>query len=155
MEENNQLPQQLIQNGLNLLDGNVNATLLSNLQDILYSQGINTNQLWRPAIDLIDRHNDILLYVYLPGVDKQSISVDFFNDIICIKGERNFINISDIVNRSQEIVYGEFERRIRLPMSITRRESVSITFENGVMFVTIDKNIENSNRFSLTLDDFV
>ncbi len=154
MEENNQLPQQLIQNGLNLLDGNVNATLISNLQDIFYSQGINTNQLWRPAIDLIDRHNDILLYVYLPGVDRQSISVDFFNDIISIRGEREFINISDIVNRSQEIVYGEFERRIKLPMSITRRESVSITFENGVMFVTIDKNIENSNRFSLTLDDF-
>lgn len=154
MEENNQLPQQLIQNGLNLLDGNVNATLISNLQDILYSQGINTNQLWRPAIDLIDRHNDILLYVYLPGVDRQSISVDFFNDIISIRGEREFINISDIVNRSQEIVYGEFERRIKLPMSITRRESVSITFENGVMFVTIDKNVENSNRFSLTLDDF-
>ena len=149
MEENNQLPQQLIQNGLNLLDGNVNATLISNLQDIFYSQGINTNQLWRPAIDLIDRHNDILLYVYLPGVDRQSISVDFFNDIISISSE--FINISDIVNRSQEIVYGEFERRIKLPMSITRRESVSITFENGVMFVTIDKNIENSNRFSLTL----
>ncbi len=154
MEENNQLPQQLIQNGLNLLDGNVNATLLSNLQDILYSQGINTNQLWRPAIDLIDRHNDILLYVYLPGVDRESISVDFFNDIVCIKGEREFINVSNVVSRSQEIVYGEFERRIRLPMSITRRESVTITFENGVMLVTIDKNLENSNRFSLTLDDF-
>ncbi len=154
MEENNQLPQQLIQNGLNLLDGNVNATLLSNLQDILYLQGINTNQLWRPAIDLIDRHNDILLYVYLPGVDRESISVDFFNDIVCIKGEREFINVSNVVSRSQEIVYGEFERRIRLPMSITRRESVTITFENGVMLVTIDKNLENSNRFSLTLDDF-
>jgi HSP20 family molecular chaperone IbpA len=154
MEENIQLPQQLIQNGLNLLDGNVNATLLSNLQDILYSQGINTNQLWRPAIDLIDRHNDILLYVYLPGVGRESISVDFFNDIVCIKGEREFINVSNVVSRSQEIVYGEFERRIRLPMSITRRESVTIMFENGVMLVTINKNVENSNRFSLTLDDF-
>ena len=102
---------------------------------------------------MIDRHNDILLYVYLPGVDRQSISVDF-SMILYLLGEREFINISDIVNRSQEIVYGEFERRIKLPMSITRRESVSITFENGVMFVTIDKNIENSNRFSLTLDDF-
>ena len=110
MEENNQLPQQLIQNGLNLLDGNVNATLLSNLQDILYSQGINTNQLWRPAIDLIDRHNDILLYIYLPGVDRESLSVDFFNDIVCIKGEREFINVSNVVSRSQEIVYGEFAK---------------------------------------------
>ena len=154
MEENNQLPQQLIQNGLNLLDGNVNATLLSNLQDILYSQGINTNQLWRPAIDLVDRHDEILLYVYLPGVDRESINVDFFNDIISVKGEREFINVSNVVSRSQEIVYGGFERRIRLPMSITRRESVNITFENGVMLVTIDKNVENSNRFSLTLDDF-
>ena len=154
MEENNQLPQQLIQNGLNLLDGNVNATLLSSIQDILYSQGINTNQLWRPAIDLVDRHDEILLYVYLPGVDRESINVDFFNDIISVKGEREFINVSNVVSRSQEIVYGGFERRIRLPMSITRRESVTITFENGVMLVTIDKNVENSNRFSLTLDDF-
>lgn len=154
MEENTQLPQQLIQNGLNLLNGNANATLLSNLQDILQSEGINTNQLWRPAIDLIDRDNNILLYVYLPGVGRESINVEFFNDIIYLKGKREFINITSIVNRSQEIVYGEFERRIRLPMSITVRESVTITFENGVMLIIIDKNVENSNRFSLTIDDF-
>lgn len=154
MEENNQLPQQLIQNGLNLLGGNVNATLLSNLNDILYSEGINTNELWRPAIDLLDRHNDILLYVYLPGVNRESINVDFFNDIIYINGKRDFANVDNIINRSQEIVYGEFARRIRLPMSITRRESVTITFENGIMLVTIDKHVENSNRFSLTVEDF-
>jgi HSP20 family molecular chaperone IbpA len=155
MENNNlQLPQQLIQNGLNLLDGNLNATLFSNIQDVLQSQGINTNQLWKPAIDMIDRTTDILLYVYLPGVIRDSINIDFFNDIVYIKGERQFLNITNILNRSQEIIYGPFERRIKLPVSITRRESVAITLENGVMLIVIDKNIENSNRFTLTIDDF-
>lgn len=155
MENNNlQLPEQLIQNGLNLLDGNLNATLFSNIQDVLQSQGINTNQLWKPAIDMIDRTTDILLYVYLPGVIRDSINIDFFNDIVYIKGERQFLNVTNILNRSQEIIYGPFERRIKLPVSITRRESVTITLENGVMLIVIDKNIENSNRFTLTIDDF-
>ena len=122
MENNNlQLPQQLIQNGLNLLDGNLNATLFSNIQDVLQSQGINTNQLWKPAIDMIDRTTDILLYVYLPGVIRDSINIDFFNDIVYIKGERQFLNITNILNRSQEIIYGPFERRIKLPVLLEER----------------------------------
>ena len=155
MEQNIQLPQQLIQNGLNLLDGNLNATFVSNLHELLQTQGINTNQLWRPAIDLIDSQTTVLLYIYIPGINSESISVDFFNDIVHVKGERDFPTTNNnIIDRNQEIVYGPFERRIKLPMSITRRESVNISIDNGVMLITIDKNSENTNRFSLTVDDF-
>lgn len=155
MEQNIQLPQQLIQNGLNLLDGNLNATFVSNLHELLQTQGINTNQLWRPAIDLIDSQTTVLLYIYIPGINSESISVDFFNDIVHVKGERDFPTTNNnIIDRNQEIVYGPFERRIKLPMSITRRESVNISLDNGVMLITIDKNSENTNRFSLTVDDF-
>lgn len=155
MEQNIQLPQQLIQNGLNLLDGNLNATFVSNLHDILQTQGINTNQLWRPAIDLIDNSQNVLLYVYVPGINSESLHVDFFNDIVYIKGERDFPPVNtENISRNQEVVYGPFERRVRLPMSITRRESVNISLDNGVMLIAIDKNSENTNRFSLTVDDF-
>ena len=155
MEQNIQLPQQLIQNGLNLLDGNLNATFVSNLHELLQTHGINTNQLWRPAIDLIDSQTTVLLYIYIPGINSESISVDFFNDIVHVKGERDFPTTNNnIIDRNQEIVYGPFERRIKLPMSITRRESVNISLDNGVMLITIDKNSENTNRFSLTVDDF-
>ena len=155
MEQNIHLPQQLIQNGLNLLDGNLNATFVSNLHDLLQTQGINTNQLWRPAIDLIDNPQNVLLYVYVPGINSGSLHVDFFNDIVYIKGERDFPPVNtETISRNQEIIYGPFERRVRLPMSITRRESVNISLDDGVMLITIDKNSENSNRFSLTFDDF-
>ena len=156
MEQNIQLPQQLIQNGLGLLEGNLNATFVSNLNDLLQHYNVNPNQLWKPAIDLVDTNTNILLYVYIPGINSESISVDFFNDIVFLKGERNFPQqtINNIITRDQEVIYGTFERRIKLPMCITRRESVNITLDNGVMLITIDKNNENTNRFSLTVNDF-
>ena len=38
-----------------------------------------------------------------------------------------------------------------LPISVTRNESVNISFNNGILIITIDKNIESSNRFSMRL----
>lgn len=154
MEQNIQSPQQLIQNGLSLLDGNLNATFVSSLNELLNYHNVNTNQLWKPAIDLLDTPTNILLYIYIPGINSESISVDFFNDIVYVKGERNFPVNNNIITRDQEIIYGMFERRIKLPMCIINRESVNISLDNGVMLITIDKTTENRNRFSLTVNDF-
>jgi HSP20 family molecular chaperone IbpA len=48
-----------------------------------------------------------------------------------------------------EIIYGKFERHINLPISVTNRDSVKISSNNGVLIIVIDKTREGMNRFSL------
>ena len=147
----------LIQHSLSLLDGNINEVFSSNLSDFLQNQiGNNsTPSFWRPSIDVIDSIGNISIYVNIAGVDPQSIDVDFLNYNLIIKGTRPHPNIAptEIINRKQDIMYGNFERQILLPLCVTQRESVTVTLKDGILSIIIDKTIENRNHFNLNIND--
>jgi len=108
--------------------------------------------LWRPAIDMIETEENLQICMNLAGVPKESIDVDFFNNSVSVKGERMIPTISSEAGarqRRKEIIYGKFERKIVLPISVTQRESVSITMRDGVLIITVDKTVETRNKFSL------
>jgi HSP20 family molecular chaperone IbpA len=102
------------------------------------------NQLWNPAIDLMESVNNILLNIYIPGVSKDSINISFMANYIVISGRREAPNYQDniINNHPHEIIYGNFERRIKLPIIVNDKENVTITLSNGVLSVIINKDID-------------
>jgi len=59
--------------------------------------------------------------------------------------------VSGAVSRTREIIYGKFERKITLPISITQRDSVVVDVKNGVLTILIDKTVESLNKFSIKL----
>ena len=156
MTPSNNIPN-LIQHSLSMLDGNMNEVFSTNLSNFLQNQmGNNSNPIpWRPSIDLIDSVGNISIYINIPGVDPPSIDVDFLNYNLIVKGNRPtpYVETSEIINRKQDIVYGNFERQILLPLCVTQRESVSVTLKDGVLIITIDKSIENRNHFNLNIND--
>ena len=102
------------------------------------------NQLWNPAIDLMESVNNILLNIYIPGVSKDSINISFMANYIVISGRHEAPNYQDniINNHPHEIIYGNFERRIKLPIIVNDKENVTITLSNGVLSVIINKDID-------------
>ena len=140
-----------------LIESNNNSSFAEQLSDILRSSQTGTENMWKPNIDLVETENFVYLLLTVPGVNPDSIDVDFFNNYVHIKGERSFpdeLNDSvQISTRRQEIIYGNFERKIMLPLSVTRNESVSIDLNNGILTIKIDKNIETSNRFTVRLSN--
>lgn len=140
-----------------LIESNINSSFAEQLSDILRSSQTGTENMWKPNIDLVETENFVYLLLTVPGVNPDSIDVDFFNNYVHIKGERSFpdeLNDSvQISTRRQEIIYGNFERKIMLPLSVTRNESVSIDLNNGILTIKIDKNIEISNRFTVRLSN--
>ena len=144
--------QDVIQQSLTALGGNINSSFSGHISDLLQQQGVNMNQLWKPSIDILESEDKLQLFMLLPGVPKSSIDIDFFNNSVSVKGERvcsDFYTSTGVSQLRKEIIYGNFERKITLPISITRRESVSITMEDGVLIISIDKTIESHNRFSV------
>lgn len=143
----------MISHGISMMDGNQSNNITGVLSEFLQSQGINMNdEVWTPSVDIIESTSTITVYVNIPGVKPDSIDIDFFNNRVDIKGDRyRPFNYDNITIRKNEIIYGNFERKISLPISVTSRESVTINAEDGVLIITIDKAREERNRFSVRI----
>jgi HSP20 family protein len=104
-------------------------------------------------IDFINQENKkIIIYAEIPGVDRKKINLDFYNNLLTISVEREFNdrNSGSTIYIS-EIKYGKFERKINLPICVTKKETVSVEYVDGILKITINLLIEEENRFNLTL----
>jgi HSP20 family protein len=102
---------------------------------------------WHPNVDIVDTKNNLYIYAELPGVDENSISVDFFNNKLSISG--NKIKKYSAPPTQRESTYGKFDRKITIPLSVTNQNNVIVRYNNGVLKLTIDKKKEEQNRFRL------
>ena len=143
--------QQLVSNGIALMEGNQSTNVTGALSEFLQSQGVNLNEFWQPSVDIVQSATTIIVYINIPGVKNDSIDVDFFNNRIIVTGERKKLFSERMTVVKSEIIYGRFERQITIPISVTNQENVKISSRNGVLLITIDKAAEERNRFSLRL----
>lgn len=140
--------QDFLLNSLNL-EGE--PDIRSTLQYIV-NTGVGSNGAYlRPLVDVVDHDEKLYVYVELPGVNKENISVDFFNNKITITGKKN--KQYEMSPLKKEIIYGEFKRSVILPISVTKKENVKIEYNSGILKIIIDKKNEEENRFKLTLNE--
>lgn len=141
--------QQLISNSIALLEGQQNSNVSGALSEFLQSQGLNMNEIWQPSVDIVENNDNVTVYMNISGVNNDSIDVDFFNERVVVTGERKRPFSDEMTVVKNEIIYGKFERHVNLPISVTNRNSVKISSNNGVLVIIIDKTREGRNRFSL------
>ena len=121
------------------------------LQSIILSSGSGSN--WKPLMDMLDNDNEICIYLSIPGVKNSSIDIDILNNRMMISGERESpYNQTEYQVKRNEIQYGRFQRVITLPISVTNQSSVSTSIKDGVLFVKVDKSVEQQNRFSVRVN---
>ncbi len=95
-----------------------------------------------PLIDMIDTNDEILVYVEIPGVNKDDIKVKIHNDILTISGWRKEPELSEKANcLIRERIFGEFMRSIRLPYPIDVNK-VSAEYKDGILKITLPKREE-------------
>ena len=101
-----------------------------------------------PKVNIFNKVNTFEIFLDIPGVSSDSIDIDFYNDAVIITAERtppNNENNEDNIFRDNyyEILYGFFEREIRLPFTILNQNSVSTNLDNGVLSIIIDKQMNS------------
>jgi HSP20 family protein len=106
----------------------------------------NEQKEWQPSIDIVDLENNIHIYIELPGVIEDSISIDFFNNRLTVSGEKTKRYTSP--SYKHEIVYGKFKRNIILPINVTSKDNVTVSCVFGVLTIIINKK-EEQNGFRL------
>ena len=101
---------------------------------------------WRPPVDIVDTQEAILIFVEIPGVDKNDVSIEVKDNVLSIRGER--VVDSSIGNGSyyrSERVFGKFGRSFALPAMI-RTDNITAGFKNGVLKIAIPKPEEEKPR---------
>jgi HSP20 family protein len=90
-----------------------------------------------PAVESFVRDGNLVIRVDLPGIKPEDVDLSVEGDRLTIKAERKAEQErSDEGGRYREVSYGTFQRTVVLPQR-TDTESISATFKNGVLDVTL------------------
>jgi HSP20 family protein len=97
-----------------------------------------------PKADVWELEAGYKVFVYLPGIDKDSVSLEVRDGFLIISGERNIIPELAIEKaKLLESSYGQFQRRIKLNQKVNL-EAIIANFESGILNITIPK-IQNED----------
>jgi HSP20 family protein len=94
---------------------------------------------WSPAVDMIDKKDEIVLRADVPGLEKKDIHVSVDNGMLAIRGTR-----AEEHEAKEEDYYccerwtGSFSRTMALPPGIDP-DKIKATFKNGVLEVHVPK----------------
>jgi HSP20 family protein len=112
---------------------------------------VATKKTWEPMVDLVEETSRIVLKVDIAGVRGEDIDVVYVAErhSILIRGNRPE-DVDSEQNRvgvfQLEILYGEFEREVRLPSVSLNLEEMRALYRNGLLIVLIPKQDNESKR---------
>lgn len=94
---------------------------------------------YEPACDLVERDNDFLVCVDLPGMHAKEINLEIVGNNLVLSGERKFERkVEKVGTQYHERRIGAFERHIALPENINP-EKIHANFDAGVLTLTVPK----------------
>jgi HSP20 family protein len=95
---------------------------------------------WAPAIDVIQRDDDLIVRADLPGVRSDRLEMTVGNGVLTISGwisEEKEEREGYLVRERRERRPGTFRRILQLPQEVNTEDVKSMRFENGVLEIVI------------------
>jgi HSP20 family protein len=99
-----------------------------------------------PSIDLVDRENDVVARVEVPGFARKDLEVSVSGNLLTVKGhiEREEKDEKEQYFRS-EITTGSFSRSVLLPLNVDAGK-VSASLKDGILEVSMPKTEASRRR---------
>jgi HSP20 family protein len=99
-----------------------------------------------PAVDIIDRTEDILVRAEVPGVKKEDLDVSVSDNLVTIRGTtRHEEEKKDEQYYRREMTRGEFSRSVSLPADVDSARAKA-SFKDGVLELTLPKTAPSQRR---------
>lgn len=117
-------------------------------RNVLGAVNSRVQQPGKIPVDIVNEEKTIYIYAEMPGVNKENIDIDFYNNKLTILAEKTR---SYDVPEMSEIKFGRYERTLILPICVTRKDAVSVMYNNGILRIRINKLVEEENKFSVKL----
>src|ERR1700724_4496942 len=88
---------------------------------------------WAPAVDIYENEHELVVKADLPDVDPKNLDIRVENNILTIRGERQFEKkVNDSNYLRVERAYGSFARSFQLANTVNS-EAIKDDYQNGVM----------------------
>ena len=130
---------------LRTLQEEVNRLFSTNLTRGFGEEGIGRGA-WNPSVDIYENKDQIVLEAELPGMNREDFELSVENNVITLRGERQFEKKDDSDNYHRvERSYGSFTRSFTLPQTVSA-DGASAEYRNGVLRVTLPKREETKAR---------
>lgn len=120
-------------------------TLRRQMDQVFEELAGNNQQLetfWRPAVELKDTEDNLILRAEIPGVEGKDLDVQVTREAVAIRGEyRREQQAQEHGMFRSEFRYGKFQRVVGLPVAI-KNDQVQAEFKNGILTLTLPKVTE-------------
>jgi len=100
---------------------------------------------WTPPVDIVERDGNLLLMVFIPGINEKDIELKIEGQVMTIRGERKSQEADGYAYHQQETYYGTFSRAFTLPDS-TDLGNIKADYKNGVLNITVPQKPEVKPR---------
>ena len=98
-----------------------------------------TYEMHAPNVDMIDRDNEVVVRVELPGVEKKDLDISITDDMLTVKGNSSKELTEEKGNYYRsEIKKGSISRSIGLPKGVDSAKA-DAKFKDGLLELTIPK----------------
>jgi HSP20 family protein len=121
---------------------------MNKLFDETFSRGTQDAEAgaWSPAVDIMEKWDEFILTMELPGVDQKAIDIKVEGDVLTIKGERQLEEeIKQKDYHRLERPYGRFSRSFSLPNTV-EQEKVKASHKDGILRVILPKKEETKPK---------
>lgn len=94
---------------------------------------------WSPAADILETPDKFQIIVELPGIDVGDVDITVENDVLTLRGEREFAEPQNQQTyRRIERLYGPFARRIALPPKCDTTK-IDASMRSGLLTIEVPK----------------
>jgi HSP20 family protein len=92
-----------------------------------------------PKIDMINKEDEIIISIDLPGVEKDNIELEIFEKYLTLSGKRS----AEYEQKSEDYLlseksYGEFRRTVRFPSKVDI-DKTETDYKDGVLKLVLPK----------------
>ena len=128
------------------------TALQSEMSRFLLSGGLGDTPpgVWAPAMDVWETDDEIVYAFDLPGIPKDTVSIEVENAVLTVSAERErSLDVSTDRLYRYERRYGSFSRTIGLPQGVSE-DQISARYDNGVLEVHAKKPaVEKPRRIQI------
>ena len=98
-----------------------------------------------PATDIVETEGELLLYMDMPGVEKDQIKVKLEKNVLVVDGQISSNPYAELKPLYTEYNIGHFTRRFELSNEIDQT-NIGATIDEGVLKLTLPKVPEKQPR---------
>ena len=109
------------------------------------SESSDTVGSFTPAMDIYETEQQYDLYMDLPGVKSDGVSIEMHDERLVVHGTLEPVARSEASVHRQERRAGKFSRSVRLPKQLDA-EKIEAQFDNGVLHVVLPKKAKPAPR---------